>query len=891
MMWVMGGYDGIGDSFLNDVWYSSDGVNWTRATAHAGWSAREGHTSVVFDDKMWVLGGWLGGWGHAGDKNDVWYSTDGVNWTQATASAAWSEREGHTSVVFDNRMWVIGGGYHWYSDYCYLHDVWYSTDGVSWTRATSSAGWSGRCGHTSVVFDNKMWVLGGNDTISGADRNDVWYSTDGASWTQATAQAGWSGRDGHTSVVFDNKMWVIGGYMNDVWYSRGLIATLITPNGGGAWAGGSNLTIEWRTVGTGFAQCRLLLSTDAGSTYPDTIAHGVPPTPSTYNWTVSSVNSLTCRVKVQVLDSSGTLVSQDPSDSDFEIDSRPPASVRDLQIVGRPIWSATLGWTAPGDDSMTGLASGYDIRYSLSPINDSSWQYANQCTGEPAPSTPGTWQTFAVTSLQVGQRYYFAMKARDNVYNWSLLSNVPSCSTSCPILASSQYPMFRCGLQHSGRSRHNGAQSSDLRWFYNTAQPIISSPVVAPDTTIYIVSENDSFYAITPNGTRRWSYYLGQGTQSVPAIASDSTICVGDGQGNLVVFPKNLSFPLWRYHTGGSILSSPAIGNDGVIYVGSNDGYLYAINPDSTLKWRHSIGSGVRSSPAISPDSTIYVGANDGKLYAISPGNAEKWNVAMPAALYSSPLVGPGGTVYVGCLNGKLYAVDNQGTVKWSFTTGDSIISSPAIDAGGRIFFGSCDHSVYAIEDSGSYAKSVWRYQTSGAVRSSPSISAQGTVYIGSDDGNIYAFRGSDSTVVWTRTTGSAVRSSPAIGANGTIYVGSDDGRLYAIGYASGIEEREAAARLDIPATDILCHGEPNPFVSRTTIRFGLSRAGRASLKVYSTAGAVVRTLVSEFRSPGYYTASWDGIDDRGRSVPAGIYVCRLQTAGIQTTTIVAKLK
>jgi hypothetical protein len=50
--------------------------------------------------------------------------------------------------------------------------------------------------------------------------NDVWYSSDGANWIQATNSAGWSSRDGHTSVVHDNKMWVIGGdYLNDVWYS------------------------------------------------------------------------------------------------------------------------------------------------------------------------------------------------------------------------------------------------------------------------------------------------------------------------------------------------------------------------------------------------------------------------------------------------------------------------------------------------------------------------------------------------------------------------------------------------------------------------------------------------------------------------------------------------
>ena len=82
---------------------------WQCATENAGWSGRYGHTSVVFDNKMWVLGG--------GYKNDVWYSSDGINWVCATENAGWSPRDDHTSVVFDNKMWVLGGGYK--------NDVWY----------------------------------------------------------------------------------------------------------------------------------------------------------------------------------------------------------------------------------------------------------------------------------------------------------------------------------------------------------------------------------------------------------------------------------------------------------------------------------------------------------------------------------------------------------------------------------------------------------------------------------------------------------------------------------------------------------------------------------------------------------------------------------------------
>ncbi len=162
-----------------------------------------GQTKSEFDDK-------------ATKTNDVWYSEDGVQWTQATASAAWTKRYKHTSVVFKNKMWVIGGNY--------LNDVWYSSDGISWTEATASAPWVGRSRHTSVVHDNKIWVIGGSDNNI-FPLGDVWYSEDGVQWTQATATQQWVKRMRHSSLVHMNRMWVFGGRVSynisdvqsDVW--------------------------------------------------------------------------------------------------------------------------------------------------------------------------------------------------------------------------------------------------------------------------------------------------------------------------------------------------------------------------------------------------------------------------------------------------------------------------------------------------------------------------------------------------------------------------------------------------------------------------------------------------------------------------------------------------
>jgi hypothetical protein len=89
----------------------------------------------------------------------------------------------------------------------------------------------------------------------------------------------------------------------------------------------------------------------------------------------------------------------------------------------------TLQWTAPGDDSLTGTAFQYDIRYSTSPITEANWSAAIQVTGEPTPKIVGSSETFTVTGLVPNTVYYFAIKSSDEALNWSGLSNVAMIAT------------------------------------------------------------------------------------------------------------------------------------------------------------------------------------------------------------------------------------------------------------------------------------------------------------------------------------------------------------------------------------------------------------------------------------------------------------------------------
>lgn len=80
----------------------------------------------------------------------------------------------------------------------------------------------------------------------------------------------------------------------------------------------------------------------------------------------------------------------------------------------------------------------------------------------------------------------------------------------------------------------------------------------------------------------------------------------------------------------------------------------------------------------------------------------------------------------------------------------------------------------------------------------------------------------------------------------------------------------------------ILSQNYPNPFsISKytgTTITYRMSESGNAALKVYNLLGKEVRTLINEVRPFGKSSITWDGRDNAGRSVPAGIYVYKLTT-------------
>lgn len=90
--------------------------------------------------------------------------------------------------------------------------------------------------------------------------------------------------------------------------------------------------------------------------------------------------------------------------------------------------TATLLWTAPGDDGASGVAAQYDLRYSPNPIAGTDtlawWNAATRVTGMPAPRPAGVTDSVQVRGLTPSRTYYFVLRTADEVPNWSNFSNV-----------------------------------------------------------------------------------------------------------------------------------------------------------------------------------------------------------------------------------------------------------------------------------------------------------------------------------------------------------------------------------------------------------------------------------------------------------------------------------
>lgn len=171
-----------------------------------------------------------------------------ISWkpSTSTTSTKFSARNGHASCVFKNKIWVTGGRTDVYRKYNLLYslnvaDVWWSNDGATFYQQSSLTGdfwaqnddarqpgsvapWYERFGHSLTPVDtsgsginNLMILMGG---YAPDPMNDIWASEDGSNWVFC-GHAPWQPRGWHGATVFNGKLFVGGGspLNNEVWFA------------------------------------------------------------------------------------------------------------------------------------------------------------------------------------------------------------------------------------------------------------------------------------------------------------------------------------------------------------------------------------------------------------------------------------------------------------------------------------------------------------------------------------------------------------------------------------------------------------------------------------------------------------------------------------------------
>lgn len=266
------------------------------------------------------------------------------------------------------------------------------------------------------------------------------------------------------------------------------------------------------------------------------------------------------------------------------------------------------------------------------------------------------------------------------------------------------------------------------------------------------------------------------------SFAADGTAYIGGQDDFLYAINPNGTLK-WKFQIATSFRGTPAVGSDGTVYASSTDAF-YAVNPDGTLRWTFETAPNARhlNTPALASDGSIYFASNTGALFGLNPDGSLKWSAEFANAALSGVAVGFDGTVYVpvdyGYDGGALKAFGADGELMWTYSTDTVYVSTPVLDADGTIFF-HVDRTLYALNSDGSLQWSSEVFDRENDRISSLALGADGTLYLAAgfspSDTNYFLAVNPGGSLKWSFAfeSGNCIGGSAAIDSNGTVYVGT----------------------------------------------------------------------------------------------------------------------
>ncbi len=315
-------------------------------------------------------------------------------------------------------------------------------------------------------------------------------------------------------------------------------------------------------------------------------------------------------------------------------------TIEDLSIGLTDYSSIVITWTAPD------TAIEYDIRYSLSPIDSSSWATATQFANEPTPQAEGKVEIVRIDGLEANTDYYFAVKYSAETDVWSVLSNVVQSYTSV----------------------------------YNARGKIVFSSMLDGDAEIFVMdSDGSNMRQITTNifsdGTPIWTI-SGTGIIFSSDRGDRNQLYSMDYDGKNQINISNNAYSD----------SHPSLNSSGnsIAYLSWADsglGNIYTCDIDGTGRtWISQSSDTLDIAPDWSPDGTkiafssIRAGTSSWAVFTMDLAGS---NVTLLADAGSDPAWSPDGTKIAYTTFDDLYIMDADGSNKVKVTNHGGDVRAP----------------------------------------------------------------------------------------------------------------------------------------------------------------------------------------------------------------------
>lgn len=254
-------------------------------------------------------------------------------------------------------------------------------------------------------------------------------------------------------------------------------------------------------------------------------------------------------------------------------------------------------------------------------------------------------------------------------------------------------------------------------------------------------------------------------------------------------------------------------------------------NCSSWTRYELTTTTGFAYTIEINPDNSdiVYIGGNGGLYKTTNAGTS--WSSAssgISGYVYDITINHNNTNVLYAATGNGVYKTTNQGT-SWSYT-GCSSVNDLAIDpTDSSIIYAGTNTGVYKTTSSGS----SWTIMNSGL----------------------------EDTYI----------TSLGINPNTYLFAGTETAGMFRWDLNIGVDEHEtglSSCRINI---------YPNPSKARTTLSYQLSTTTLVKLCIYDVQGRLIKDLINGTQNPGIHSISWNGLDNTGNRVSAGIYFSELK--------------